>query len=77
MRLSQWPTLVVAVLVYGFWFALTLNWQAMPWYVLFVLGGLVSAWHASYQHEVIHGHPTRWLWLIASALCPFVNLGAL
>ena len=63
MRISQWPTVLVGLSVYGFWLVLMLNWQAVPWPLLFVAGGLVTAWHGSYQHEVIHGHPTRWPWL--------------
>ena len=73
MRFSQWPTLVVVVLIYVVWLGLTLSWQAIPWYVLFVFGGLVTAWYASYQHEVIHGHPTDFPWLNRlSALPPLL-----
>lgn len=63
MQLSQWPTLVVGLLIYGLFFGLTLYWVHIPWPILLILGGIVTAWYASLEHEVIHGHPTRWHWL--------------
>jgi fatty acid desaturase len=44
--------------VYAAWLALTWTHHAIPWPILFVLGGLVVAAHGSLQHETIHGHPT-------------------
>ena len=46
--------------VYGGWFGVALGWQTLgPW-----LGAplliLLTAWYMSLQHELIHGHPTRW-----------------
>ena len=46
--------------VYGGWFAVALGWQTLgPW-----LGAplliLLTARYMSLQHELIHGHPTRW-----------------
>jgi len=56
---SEWPTFVLCFIVYGGWLALTWWHAAMPaWIVLPGLAWLV-AWHASLQHEVLHGHPTR------------------
>jgi fatty acid desaturase len=35
-------------------------WHAeMPGWLLPLAGAFLVAWHASYQHEAIHGHPTR------------------
>ncbi len=31
----------------------------IAWPLLLILGGWTVAWHASLQHELIHGHPTR------------------
>lgn len=72
----EWPTLAVAAANYLAFIALTLNHEALPWWVLVVAGGYVTAWHGSLQHEVVHGHPTPfrllnevlvfpslWLWL--------------
>ena len=55
----EWPTLLLAVLIYGGWLLLTLGHAALPaWLVWPGLAWLV-AWHGSLQHEVLHGHPTR------------------
>jgi fatty acid desaturase len=77
-RLSrwQWRTLAVAATIYGAFAALTLAHEALPWWLLLIAGGYVTAWHGSLQHEVVHGHPTPsaafnellvlpnlWLWL--------------
>ncbi len=72
----EWPTLAVAAAIYLAFFALTLNHQDLPWWLLVLAGGYVTAWHGSLQHEVVHGHPTPspainellvfpslWLWL--------------
>jgi fatty acid desaturase len=72
----EWPTLAVAAAVYVAFGALTLSHEALPWWVLLLAGGYVTAWHGSLQHEVVHGHPTPirllnellvfpnlWLWL--------------
>ena len=56
---SEWPTWAVLVAVYGGWFALTYHAAALPWWLLLVAGGWLTAWHGSLQHEAIHGYPTR------------------
>jgi fatty acid desaturase len=59
-RAVEWPTLVLAILIYGMWFAATFFWRALPWPVMAALGSVAVAWHMSLQHEIIHNHPTRW-----------------
>lgn len=56
----EWPTLCLACVIYGGWVALTLSYRALPWPLLAALGGWLLAWQMSFQHEVLHGHPTRW-----------------
>jgi fatty acid desaturase len=56
----EWPTLVVAVAVYGGWLAATWLHSDLPWGLRAAIGGWLIAWHGSLQHEVIHGHPTPW-----------------
>jgi fatty acid desaturase len=56
----EWPTILVALVIHLAWVLLTLAYARLPIPVLFVLGGCVTAWHGSLQHEVIHGHPTPW-----------------
>lgn len=65
LALSRWqrmgaPTWIVAALAYVGWVALTLGYQALPWWVLLPAAGYVMALYGSLQHETIHGHPTRW-----------------
>ena len=56
----EWPTLVLAMVIYAGWLALTWFHASLPFWLLMPLGGWFCAWHASLQHEVIHGHPTAW-----------------
>lgn len=46
------------MVIHASWLALTMAHEVIPVWVLFVLGGLVTGWHASFQHEATHGHPT-------------------
>jgi fatty acid desaturase len=55
----EWPTLALCVTIYGGWLALTFCSAALPWFVVFPALAWLVAWHASLQHEVLHGHPTR------------------
>ena len=59
----EWPTLVLAVVIYAGWFALTAWHALLPMPVLFAAGGWIVAWQGSLQHEVIHDHPTRHRWI--------------
>ncbi|MEK0085836.1 fatty acid desaturase [Benzoatithermus flavus] len=56
----EWPTVALALSIYGAWAALTFFHAALPLWLLVPLGAWVVAWHGSLQHEIIHGHPTRW-----------------
>ncbi|CAN5173900.1 fatty acid desaturase [soil metagenome] len=62
-RRIEWPTLLVAIAIYGAWIALTLAHASVPTPLLAVLGGGIIAWHGSLQHETIHGHPTGYGWI--------------
>jgi fatty acid desaturase len=53
------PTMLLAIVIYSGWIATTLMWRALPWPLLVILGGWLTMWHSSLQHETIHGHPTR------------------
>ena len=56
---SEWSTWAVLAAVYGGWLGLTFHSAALPWWVVLVAGGWLTAWHGSLQHEAIHGYPTR------------------
>ena len=49
-------------------------WWAAVWVLPLWLGvgvaGVAIALHSSLQHEVIHGHPTRWQWLNDALIWP-------
>jgi fatty acid desaturase len=55
----EWPTIALAVVIYGLWFGTTLYWRELPWWALGGLGAWTIAWQMNLQHEIIHGHPTR------------------
>lgn len=56
----EWPTVLLTIAIYGGWLLLTLGAQRLPPLAVALVGGWLIAWHGSLQHEVIHGHPTRW-----------------
>ncbi|WP_199860564.1 fatty acid desaturase [Sphingomonas sp. CFBP 8760] len=56
----EWPTVALAVVIYTAWLLLTLFHAPLPGPVVVVSGAWLIAWHGSFQHETIHGHPTRW-----------------
>jgi fatty acid desaturase len=57
-RRIEWPTIALAIVIYGWWFLATFFWRDLPWWALTALGAWVIAWQMNLQHEVIHGHPT-------------------
>ena len=62
MARTEWPTWAMFFMVYGAWGA-SLYWSAAlgPFATSLLL--IVScAWFMSFQHEVVHGHPTRYRW---------------
>jgi fatty acid desaturase len=56
----EWPTALLAAVIYAGWAALTWFHDALPWWLLATLGGWFTAWHSSLQHEIVHGHFTPW-----------------
>ncbi len=55
----EWPTVALALAIYGGWLALTWFYQAWPGWLVFPGLAWLVAWQSSLQHEVLHGHPTR------------------
>jgi fatty acid desaturase len=62
-KTTEWPTIGLALVIYGGWLGLTAWHAALPWPMLLAGGAWLIAWQSSLQHEVIHGHPTRHRWL--------------
>ena len=56
----EWPTVLLAAVIYGAFGLLTWNYHALPWWLVLPLGGYLVAWHGSLQHEAVHDHPTSW-----------------
>ncbi len=56
----DFPTLAVALAVYGGYLALTYFFHDMPRWIAAPLGAIWLTWHGSLQHETIHDHPTPW-----------------
>ncbi len=56
----EWLTVALALVIYGSWLLLVFYHAFVPNWLLLLLGGIVIAWHSSFQHEVVHGHPTRY-----------------
>ena len=59
-RALEVPTLALLALVYGSWIVLTLAYGHWPLYVLAPAVAVLLTLHSSLQHEIVHGHPTRW-----------------
>ncbi|CND96807.1 fatty acid desaturase [Yersinia kristensenii] len=54
------PTWILIAIIYTGWFACVIYWQQLGPVLGSTLLILLSAWYMSLQHELIHGHPTRW-----------------
>lgn len=59
-RSVEWPTVAVAATIAA-GFASILQWHRyLPAPVVVLALAVLAAWYNSLQHEVVHGHPTRW-----------------
>lgn len=70
----EWPTLLLTALIYGGWLAVTYFHQMMPVWLVSMLGAVLITWHSSLQHEMIHGHPTKWRRLNRALAFPPLSL---
>lgn len=57
---TEWPTVGLGALIYGGFLGATWFWREIPTWLLPVVGAWLIAWHGSFLHEIIHGHPTPW-----------------
>ncbi len=53
-------TLVLILFAYGAWLAITLMYARWPLAIVAPLAAVLVTLHSSLQHEIVHGHPTRW-----------------
>jgi fatty acid desaturase len=54
------PTLTLILVMYGGWLAVTAAYRHWPLWIVAPAVALLLTLHSSLQHEIIHGHPTRW-----------------
>jgi fatty acid desaturase len=54
------PTLALLVAAYAAWLAVTYAYGRWPAWLVVPVGALLLTLHSSLQHEILHGHPTRW-----------------
>jgi fatty acid desaturase len=54
------PTLLLIVLTYAGWLLLTFEYRFWPLWLVAPAMIVVLTLHSSLQHEILHGHPTRW-----------------
>lgn len=58
--LVEVPTLLLIVATYGAWLGVTFAYGRWPLVVVAPLTAILLTLHSSLQHEIVHGHPTRW-----------------
>lgn len=54
------PTLLLILATYGAWLAITFAYARWPLWVVAPIGAVLVTLQGSLQHEIVHGHPTRW-----------------
>lgn len=62
-RVGEFPTWILVSAIYSGWFTVTWFFESLPWWVVLPAGAWFVAWHNSFQHEALHGHPSRHVWL--------------
>jgi len=54
------PTLVLLFADYAAWLLVTAAYGRWPLWVVAPVTAVLITFHGSLQHEIVHGHPTRW-----------------
>ena len=71
---TQWPTAVLGLVLYASWAALVWWHASIPAWLLYLLGGYVTQWQFSLQHESIHGMRAWPAWLRTAFVWPPLGL---
>ena len=69
---NEWQTWLLIVFVYTTWLALVSKYTTLPGAAILLV--ITNAFHGSLQHELIHGHPTRYPWLNGLLAYPPLSL---
>jgi fatty acid desaturase len=56
----EMPTLLLILADYAGWLAITFAYGHWPLAVVAPVAAVLITLHSSLQHEIVHGHPTRW-----------------
>jgi fatty acid desaturase len=70
----DYPTILLAVVIYGSWSALLLLHDRIPWWILAPVAGYVVQWHSSLQHEAIHSFQGVPRWLRTAIVWPPIGM---
>jgi fatty acid desaturase len=54
------PTLLLILATYAAWLAITYAYGGWPLWIVAPVGAVLVTLQGSLQHEIVHGHPTRW-----------------
>jgi fatty acid desaturase len=57
------PTVLLIGITYGGWLLMTAAYGRWPLWIVAPVVVVLLTLHSSLQHEIIHGHPTRWGWV--------------
>jgi len=57
---TELPTWLVIASIYGGWIAVLTHAEQLGKPLSAVLFVVLLTWYMSLQHELVHGHPTRW-----------------
>lgn len=58
--LVEIPTLLLILADYAGWLAITFAYTRWPLLIVAPVAVVLITLHSSLQHEIVHGHPTRW-----------------
>ncbi|MEO6124921.1 MAG: fatty acid desaturase [Ilumatobacteraceae bacterium] len=61
--LTDWPTLLAIAIFWSMLIGTVLLADHIQTVVAIAILGVLGGFYMSLQHEVIHGHPTRWRWM--------------
>ena len=56
----EWQTLLLILATYAGWLAITVAYGRWPLAIVAPIAAVLITLHSSLQHEIVHGHPTRW-----------------
>lgn len=60
IRAIEWPTMLLLAAVFTVWGVLTYHYRVWPLWVIAPATAVLLTLHSSIQHEIVHGHPTKW-----------------